>query len=86
MSIGVAIQVLHEAESHIATCETNTEAMYWRKLTEAEDNMNGQMSNITVTYRDGYVAQARAGVHLGSKIHGIGIQEGEVWGSLGNMS
>ncbi|XP_053253553.1 small nuclear ribonucleoprotein Sm D3-like [Podarcis raffonei] len=68
MSIGVAIRVLHEAESHIVTCETNTEAVYWGKLTEAEDNMNCQMSNITVTYRDGRVAQLEQVYIWGSKI------------------
>lgn len=53
MSIGVPIKVLHEAEGHIVTCETNTGEVYRGKLIEAEDNMNCQMSNITVTYRDG---------------------------------
>ncbi|EDL97214.1 rCG60635, isoform CRA_a [Rattus norvegicus] len=57
MSIGVPIKVLHEAEGHIVTCETNTGEVYRGKLIEAEDNMNCQMSNITVTYRDGRVAQ-----------------------------
>uniref|UniRef100_A0A8D2B3S3 Small nuclear ribonucleoprotein Sm D3 n=1 Tax=Sciurus vulgaris TaxID=55149 RepID=A0A8D2B3S3_SCIVU len=57
MSIGVPIKVLHKAEGHIVTCETNTGEVYRGKLIEAEDNMNCQMSNITVTYRDGRVAQ-----------------------------
>ncbi|XP_057368312.1 vacuolar protein sorting-associated protein 16 homolog isoform X2 [Daphnia carinata] len=57
MSIGVPIKVLHEAEGHIITCETNTGEIYRGKLVEAEDNMNCQMTNITVTYRDGRVAQ-----------------------------
>lgn len=51
MSIGVPIKVLHEAEGHIITCETNTGEVYRGKLVEAEDNMNCQMTNITVTYR-----------------------------------
>ena len=51
MSIGVPIKVLHEAEGHIITCETNTGEIYRGKLVEAEDNMNCQMTNITVTYR-----------------------------------
>ncbi|KAL7983188.1 hypothetical protein Chor_000050 [Crotalus horridus] len=52
MSIGVPIKVLHEAEGHIVTCETNT----------------GEMSNITVTYRDGRVAQLEQVYIRGSKI------------------
>ena len=53
MSIGVPIKVLHEAEGHIITCETNTGEVYRGKLVEAEDNMNCHMQGITVTYRDG---------------------------------
>lgn len=45
MSIGVPIKVLHEAEGHIVTCETNTGEVYRGKLIEAEDNMNCQVSS-----------------------------------------
>lgn len=68
MSIGVPIKVLHEAEGHIITCETNTGEVYRGKLIEAEDNMNCQMANITVTYRDGRVAQLENVFIRGSKI------------------
>ena len=68
MSIGVPIKILHEAEGHIITCETNTGEVYRGKLVEAEDNMNCQMSNITVTYRDGRVAQLENVFIRGSKI------------------
>jgi small nuclear ribonucleoprotein D3 len=68
MSIGVPIKVLHEAEGHIITLETNTGEVYRGKLLEAEDNMNCQMSNITVTYRDGRVAQLENIFIRGSKI------------------
>nr|XP_039323330.1 uncharacterized protein LOC120363187 [Saimiri boliviensis boliviensis] len=67
-SIGVPIKVLHEAEGHSVTCETNTGQLYRGKLTEAEDSMNCQMSNITVTYRDGRVAQLEQVYIRGSKI------------------
>ncbi|BFZ05398.1 hypothetical protein BsWGS_08437 [Bradybaena similaris] len=68
MSIGVPIKVLHEAEGHIVTCETSTGEVYRGKLIEAEDNMNCQMANITVTYRDGRVAQLENVYIRGSKI------------------
>ena len=68
MSIGVPIKVLHEAEGHIVTCETSTGEVYRGKLIEAEDNMNCQMSNITVTYRDGRVTQLENVYIRGSKI------------------
>ncbi|OAD52516.1 Small nuclear ribonucleoprotein Sm D3 [Eufriesea mexicana] len=68
MSIGVPIKVLHEAEGHTVTCETNTGEVYRGKLIEAEDNMNCQMQNITVTYRDGREAQLENVYIRGSKI------------------
>lgn len=51
MSIGVPIKILHEAEGHVVTCETNTGEVYRGKLVEAEDNMNCQFADVTVTYR-----------------------------------
>lgn len=68
MSVGVPIKILHEAEGHIVTCETATGDIYRGKLVEAEDNMNSQMSNVTVTYRDGRVAQLEHVFIRGSKI------------------
>ncbi|XP_037093051.1 small nuclear ribonucleoprotein Sm D3-like [Pollicipes pollicipes] len=68
MSIGVPIKVLHEAEGHIVTLESNTGEVYRGKLIEAEDNMNCQMANITVTYRDGRVAQLENVYIRGSKV------------------
>lgn len=46
MSIGVPIKVLHEAEGHIVTCETNSGEVYRGKLVEAEDNMNCQVTRL----------------------------------------
>lgn len=68
MSIGVPIKILHEAEGHIVTLETLTGEVYRGKLVEAEDNMNCQMSNITVTARDGRVSQLEQVFIRGSKI------------------
>lgn len=68
MSIGVPIKVLHEAEGHVITCETNTGEVYRGKLIEAEDNMNCQMQNLTVTHRDGQIGQLENVYIRGSKI------------------
>ncbi|KFB49966.1 small nuclear ribonucleoprotein Sm D3 [Anopheles ziemanni] len=68
MSIGVPIKVLHEAEGHIVTCETITGEVYRGKLIEAEDNMNCQMTQVTVTYRDGRVSNLENVYIRGSKI------------------
>ncbi|GFR33298.1 small nuclear ribonucleoprotein Sm D3 [Trichonephila clavata] len=68
MSLGVPVKVLHEAEGHIVTLETNTGEVYRGKLVEAEDNMNCQMSGITVTYRNGKVGKLENIYIRGSKI------------------
>uniref|UniRef100_A0A1B6D518 Small nuclear ribonucleoprotein Sm D3 n=1 Tax=Clastoptera arizonana TaxID=38151 RepID=A0A1B6D518_9HEMI len=68
MSIGVPIKVLHEAEGHIITCETNTGEVYRGKLIEAEDNMNCQMTTVTVTHRDSSTAILENVYIRGSKI------------------
>ena len=82
--IGVPVKVLHEAEGHIVTIETTSGEVslllhileidkckmqvYRGKLIEAEDNMNSQMASVTVTYRDGRVAQLENIYIRGSKI------------------
>lgn len=68
MSIGIPIKLLHEAEGHIITLETTTGEVYRGKLLEAEDNMNCQMQNITLTARDGRVTQVEQVFIRGSMI------------------
>lgn len=68
MSVGVPIKILHEAEGHIITCETTDGEVYRGKLVEAEDSMNLQMTNITVTHRDGSVSGMQGCFLRGSKI------------------
>lgn len=68
MSIGVPIKVLHEAEGHIVTLETTTGEVFRGKLLEAEDNMNCQMQNVNVTYRDGRNSSLELVFIRGSKI------------------
>lgn len=67
-AIGVPIKVLHEAEGHIITLETLTGEVYRGKLLEAEDNMNCQLTNITMTARDGRISQLEQIFIRGSKI------------------
>ncbi|GFY47394.1 small nuclear ribonucleoprotein Sm D3 [Trichonephila inaurata madagascariensis] len=68
MSLGVPVKILHEAEGHVVTLETNTGEVYRGKLVEAEDNMNCQMANITATFRNGKVAKLENIYIRGSKI------------------
>jgi small nuclear ribonucleoprotein D3 len=66
--IGVPIKVLHEAEGHVVTVESTAGEVYRGKLIEAEDNMNLQMKDNTITYRDGRVAQLEYVYIRGSKV------------------
>ncbi|CAI6096281.1 unnamed protein product [Clonostachys chloroleuca] len=66
-TIGIPIKLLNEAEGHIVTLEITSGQTYRGKLLEgkcktiplprpAEDNMNVQLKDITVTARDGRVS------------------------------
>lgn len=68
MSIGVPIKLLHEAELHIITLELKSGEVYRGQLVEAEDNMNVQMKNITVTERDGQQTKLEYAFIRGSKV------------------
>ncbi|KAJ3367097.1 hypothetical protein AMAG_00415 [Allomyces macrogynus ATCC 38327] len=57
MSIGVPIKLLHESIGHVVTLELKTGDVFRGKLYEAEDNMNVQLKDVTVTRRDGRVSQ-----------------------------
>ncbi|KAJ8124134.1 hypothetical protein ONZ43_g79 [Nemania bipapillata] len=55
-TIGIPIKLLNEAQGHIVTLEITSGQTYRGKLLEAEDNMNVQLKDITVTARDGRVS------------------------------
>ncbi|KAF1837734.1 Sm-like ribonucleo protein [Decorospora gaudefroyi] len=55
-TIGIPIKLLNEAAGHIVTLELSNGEVYRGKLIEAEDNMNVQLKDITVTARDGRVS------------------------------
>jgi small nuclear ribonucleoprotein D3 len=68
MSIGVPIKLLHEAEKHTVTIELKTGEIFRGHLVESEDNMNCQLSNITLTGRDGKVSTLEHAYIRGSQI------------------
>ncbi|CAI7564606.1 unnamed protein product [Penicillium manginii] len=55
-TIGIPIKLLNEAQGHVVTLEITSGVVYRGKLLEAEDNMNIQLKDITVTARDGRVS------------------------------
>jgi small nuclear ribonucleoprotein D3 len=68
MSIGIPIKLLHEAEGHLVTVETKNGEMYRGYLLDSEDNMNCQLTNVTVTQRDGQQIVMENAFLRGSKI------------------
>lgn len=56
-AIGIPVKLLQESVGHICTLELKTGVVYRGRLLEAEDNMNCQLKEITVTFRDGRVSQ-----------------------------
>ena len=75
MSITATIKILHEAEGHVITCETVDGESFRGKLVEAEDSMNIQMSNVTVTHRDGSVSGMNSCFIRGSKVMFIAMPD-----------
>jgi small nuclear ribonucleoprotein D3 len=55
-SVGVPIKLLNESQGHTVTLELSSGQTYRGKLLEAEDNMNVQLRDVTVTSRDGRVS------------------------------
>ena len=53
MTVGIPIKLLHEFEGHLIVAELKTGDVYRGKLVQAEDNMNCQLTDVTVTARDG---------------------------------
>jgi small nuclear ribonucleoprotein D3 len=56
-SAGVPITLLHEGEGHVVTVELKNGETYRGILSEAEDTMNCQMTQVTMTGRDGRVTK-----------------------------
>ena len=66
--IGIPIKLLHESQGLIVTIELKTGAFYRGKLHEVEDNMNVQLTQVTVTARDGRLSQMDQVFVRGSQI------------------
>eukprot|EP01051_Picozoa_sp_SAG22_P008994 SAG22_NODE_720_length_7649_cov_16.537616_1_plen_208_part_00 len=66
--IGIPVKLLHESEGHTITVELKTGEVYRGHLVESEDNMNMQLSNVTLTARDGRVSNLEQCFIRGSKV------------------
>lgn len=56
-STGVPIQLLHEGEGHVITVELKNGEIYKGMLSDAEDTMNCQMKEVTMTSKNGRVVR-----------------------------
>ncbi|KAK4047278.1 small nuclear ribonucleoprotein Sm D3 [Microbotryomycetes sp. JL221] len=56
-NLGVPAKLLHESLGHVITVELKTGQVYRGKLFEAEDSLAVSLTGVTVTHRDGRVAQ-----------------------------
>jgi small nuclear ribonucleoprotein D3 len=54
---GVPLTLLHEGEGHVVTVELKKGEIYRGMLVNAEDSMNCQLKNVTMTARDGRVSK-----------------------------
>jgi small nuclear ribonucleoprotein D3 len=68
MTVGVPIKLLHEATGHIVTCELTNGTLYRGRMVDAEDSMNVQLREVTVTHRDGRVQQLETVYLRGSHV------------------
>lgn len=56
-SVGVPVKLLHEGEGHVVSVELKNGEIYRGMLVEAEDTMNCQMKEVTMTARDGRISR-----------------------------
>lgn len=68
MSVGVPVKLLHEAEGHTVAVELRNGEVYRGLLTDAEDNMNCQLSAVTATAADGRVSKLEYVYLRGSQV------------------
>uniref|UniRef100_M4BUP9 Small nuclear ribonucleoprotein Sm D3 n=1 Tax=Hyaloperonospora arabidopsidis (strain Emoy2) TaxID=559515 RepID=M4BUP9_HYAAE len=67
-SVGVPISLLHEGEGRTVTIELKNGEVYRGHLTESEDSMNCQLSNVVLTQRDGQKSKLELVYVRGSQI------------------
>lgn len=62
------VKLLHEGEGHPVTVEMKTGEIYKGRLTDAEDSMNCQLSDVTMVARDGQLSKLEHCYLRGSQI------------------
>ncbi|KAL3658390.1 hypothetical protein V7S43_016770 [Phytophthora oleae] len=67
-TVGVPISLLHEGEGRTVTIELKNGEVYRGHLTESEDSMNCQLSDVVLTQRDGQKSKLELVYVRGSQI------------------
>lgn len=67
-SVGIPVKLLHEGEGHTVTVELKNGELYRGLLNDSEDSMNCQLSNVTMTKRNGQVSKLEIVYLRGSQI------------------
>ncbi|KDO24825.1 hypothetical protein SPRG_09658, partial [Saprolegnia parasitica CBS 223.65] len=67
-SLGVPLSLLHEGEGHTITLELKNGEIYKGHLMEAEDSMNCQLKDVTLTGRDGQLSRLEQVYIRGSQV------------------
>ncbi|OQR95559.1 small nuclear ribonucleoprotein Sm D3 [Thraustotheca clavata] len=67
-SLGVPLSLLHEGEGHTITLELKNGEIYKGHLLEAEDSMNCQLKDVTLTGRDGQLSRLEQVYIRGSQV------------------
>lgn len=68
MSLGIPVKLIHEGEGNNVTVELKNGEVYRGLLDSSEDNMNCQLSNVTLTGRDGRISKLQYVFLRGSMI------------------
>ena len=73
--VGIPVKLLHEAEGHVVTVELKNGEILRGNMTDAEDNWNVQLSNVTATGRDGKVTHMEHIFVRGSRVRFVIVQD-----------
>ncbi|ODV86933.1 hypothetical protein CANARDRAFT_211436 [[Candida] arabinofermentans NRRL YB-2248] len=75
MGVSIPVKLLSEAQGHIINLELTSGVGYKGKLIESEDSMNVQLTDVTVTNRDGSVQHQQQVYIRGSQIKFFSVPE-----------
>eukprot|EP00891_Asterochloris_glomerata_P007859 jgi/Astpho2/7859/fgenesh1_pm.00117_%23_25_t len=73
--VGIPVKLLHESEGHVLSVELKSGELYRGELTDAEDNWNIQLKNVTATAKDGRISHLEHIFVRGSRVRMVVIPD-----------